>query len=362
MLKGRSRGLFVLSNRRHGPFRVSAHSTASAGRVNLVPTIDISPFLHNPRSVAGEKVVDAVRAACRKTGFFQLVGHGLPRVTQSALLNATKNFFDLDALEKAKLDARNQIGRRGYDVLASQTYHADHKPDLKEGFYIGHDVPLDDPKVQAKRFFMGPNVWPAPEVLSEELFRRPAERYFEAVHDLGLKVLGIIERSLPYGPGIFDEFTKGHTVAVLRCLHYPPVPQRSSSPQPDDKKQLGAGAHTDFGAITLLLQDDHAGLEVLDPDTNEFAAVDPSPDAFVFNVGDMLSFWTGGEYKSSVHRVINKAPTDRYSAAFFYDGAHDCPLIPLNQKPGEAGDGDCLTVEKHMIKRISESYGAGKPS
>ncbi|TQS32274.1 hypothetical protein Golomagni_07416, partial [Golovinomyces magnicellulatus] len=109
------------------------------------------------------------------------------------------------------------------------------------------------------------------------------------------------------------------------------------------KKQLGAGAHTDFGAITLLLQDENAGLEVMDPKTSEFVAVDPSPNAFVFNVGDMLSFWTGGEYKSSVHRVINKVPRDRYSAAFFYDGALDCPLVPLSDPKATTSGSDGLT-------------------
>ncbi|KAL1841249.1 hypothetical protein VTK73DRAFT_3520 [Phialemonium thermophilum] len=168
-------------------------------------------------------------------------------------------------------------------------------------------------------------------------------------------MLQLVERTLPYGRGIFDDFTRGHTVSVLRLLHYPPPP--SSHHAADGRKQLGAGAHTDFGAITLLLQDEHPGLEVLDPRTGEFAAVDPCPDTFVFNVGDMLSVWTGGEYKSSVHRVINKAAADRYSAAFFYDGALDCPLLPLDGAGAAAREGEVLTVEKHMLKRISESYG-----
>jgi isopenicillin N synthase-like dioxygenase len=322
---------------------------------SLVPTIDIASFLADPRSSAAEQVIDAVRQACRKTGFFQVVGHGIPEDLQHQLFEASRQFFALSSEEKTKLDARTTIGRRGYDVLASQAYDTDSLPDLKEGFYIGHDVPVDDPKVQARRFFMGPNVWPAPQVLSPHALREPVERYFEAIHALSLRVLSLIERTLPYGPGIFDDFTVGQTVAVLRMLHYPPAPPRDS-PLPG-KKQLGAGAHTDFGAITLLLQDDHPGLEVLDPETSEFVAVAPSPNAFVFNVGDMLSFWTGGEYKSSVHRVINKAPTDRYSAAFFYDGALDCPLIPLNGKGGAAEGEEGLTVEKHLIQRITESYG-----
>ncbi|KAI0009450.1 putative 2OG-Fe(II) oxygenase family oxidoreductase [Xylariaceae sp. FL0662B] len=327
----------------------------------LVPTIDIAAFLANPASSASQQVVTSVRQACRKTGFFQLTGHGLPEDLQRGLFSASRRFFSLRSEDKCKLDARNTIGRRGYDVLASQSYHAGKLPDLKEGFFVGHDIPTDDPKVKARRFFMGPNVWPEPRLLPRSEFRDPLEAYFQAVHALALKVLEIIERTLPYGPSFFKDFTAGHTVSVLRVLHYPPVPPLPPQNSPSEvQNQLGAGAHTDFGAITLLLQDEHSGLEVLNPETNKFVAVDPTPNALVFNVGDMLSFWTGGEYKSSVHRVINKAPTDRYSAAFFYDGALDCPLMPLNGSGSVADGSDVLTVEKHMLKRIGESYGKDK--
>jgi isopenicillin N synthase-like dioxygenase len=316
----------------------------------LVPTVDIGPFLASPDSSAARSVVDSVRRACTTSGFFQVTGHGLPENVQRELFRASKKFFDLPQEEKNKLDAKTTVGRRGYDVLASQSYHDDVLPDLKEGFYVGHDVPLDDPVVKERRFFMGPNVWPERSHLAQQDFQAPVEAYFQAVHSLALRVLELIACTLPYGPRIFDKFTEGHTVAVLRLLHYPPAPKDSS-------KQLGAGAHTDFGAITLLLQDENPGLEVLDPKSNEFVAVNPTPNAFVFNVGDMLSFWTGSEYKSSVHRVINKAPKDRYSAAFFYDGALDCLLTPLNSNGLETVGEETYTVEKHMIKRIMASYG-----
>lgn len=325
----------------------------------LVPTVNIAPFLADPESPAAQPVIRSVRQACTTSGFFQITGHGLPEELQRDLFQASQKFFALSFQEKTKLDAKTTTGRRGYDVLASQSYHADVLPDLKEGFYVGHDVPLDDPKVQARRFFMGPNVWPDGSVLAQQDFRAPVEAYFQAVHSLALKVLDLVARTLPYGSGIFDEFTVGHTVAVLRLLHYPPAPPSDSL---GGQKQLGAGAHTDFGAITLLLQDEHPGLEVLDPKMNEFMPVDPTPNAFVFNVGDMLSVWTGGEYKSSVHRVINKAPTDRYSAAFFYDGALDCPLTPFHRKGAFDEGGEILTVEKHMIRRIMESYGPSQKS
>ena len=322
---------------------------------SIVPTIDVASYLKDPSSSEAKGVVDAVRDACKKTGFFQVTGHGLSPKLQKELLAASEKFFSLGYNQKRELDARTTVGRRGYDVLASQAYDDGSFTDLKEGFYVGHNIPLYDEVVKQKRFFMGPNVWPNASILSGEEFRRPVEAYFHAIHGLSLSILKLVAATLPYGPDVFKDVTVGHTVAVLRMLHYPPMPPTQSL---EGRKQFGAGAQTDFGAITLLLQDDNPGLEVLDPETNDFVAVDPSPNAFVFNVGDMLSFWTSGEYKSSVHRVINKAPRDRYSAAFFYDGSLDCPLVPLDESNKSSGGGDVLTVEKHMIKRITESYGA----
>ncbi|OCL04023.1 putative 2OG-Fe(II) oxygenase family oxidoreductase [Glonium stellatum] len=287
----------------------------------LVPTVNIATFLADLDSPAAELVIHSVHQACTTSGFFQITGHGLPEELQRDLSQASRKFFALGFQEKTKLDAKTMIGHRGYDILASQSYHEDVLLDLEEGFCVGYDMLLNDPEVQARRFFVGPN----------REFRLPVEAYFQAIHSLALKVLDLVARTLPYGPHIFDEFTAGHTVA------------------------LGVGAHTDFGAITLLLQDGQPGFEALDPKTNYFVPVHPTPNAFVFNVGDMPSVWAGDEYKSSVHRVINKAPADRYSAAFFYDGALDCPLTPLHHKGAPDGVKEALTVEKHMIRHIMES-------
>lgn len=97
-----------------------------------VPTIDVAPYLADPRSPAAEKVIEDVRAACVATGFFQIVGHGIPRSLQRGVFEAAAQFFALPFEEKTKLDASKSIGHRGYDVLASQSYEEGVEPDLKE--------------------------------------------------------------------------------------------------------------------------------------------------------------------------------------------------------------------------------------
>jgi isopenicillin N synthase-like dioxygenase len=125
------------------------------------------------------------------------------------------------------------------------------------------------------------------------------EQYYQKMFDLSLVVLNILAATLPYGPNVFKEFIANEPVANIRLLHYPPDTS-------NDTRQLGAGAHTDFGAITLLLQDSTGGLQVFDHNAEQWVDVAPNPDAYVVNVGDMLQMWTSGRYKSGLHRVVNR--------------------------------------------------------
>lgn len=197
---------------------------------------------------------------------------------------------------------------------------------------------------------MGPNVWPSIASLAPCEFQEPCERYYLQIYELSLRILDLLAHTLPYGPHVFDDFTSNDPAAPLRVLHYPPAGKT------EGKKQFGASAHTDFGAITLLLQDENPGLEVLNQTTGKWVSIEPNQDAYVVNVGDMLSLWTGNEYKSSVHRVVNKNPTDRYSVVFFFDGNLDCSLDPLDGSPPEKK----RTVESHLLERIGQSYDTSK--
>ncbi|KAL3455580.1 Clavaminate synthase-like protein [Aspergillus heterothallicus] len=314
-----------------------------------IPTVDISAFLADPDSPEAASIIPIVRSACRSTGFFQIRGHGISRALQQSVFAGAKKFFALPYETKKALDAHSNQGLRGYDVLASQSYEDGILPDLKEGFYTGVDLPRDDPRVQAKKFLMGTNVWPEESLLPREDFAVPAEKYHAALMQLSISVLRLIERTLPYGPGIFDEFIANDPITPMRVLHYP----RARPEDAAGRTQYGASAHTDFGAITLLLQEESPGLEVLDSRTGEWVGVPPDPEVYVVNVGDMLSFWTKNEYVSSVHRVINREPGDRYSIVFFFDGNGDAKLAPMD---GSEEDNP-LTVEQHMVKRVAESYG-----
>jgi isopenicillin N synthase-like dioxygenase len=317
-----------------------------------VPTIDISPYLQDSSSDEALKVVEDVRGACTGTGFFQLVGHGIERNLQEKVFKGSEKLFSLPMEEKVKLDKGKSIGasNRGYELIGGQGLQEGALPDLKEGFYVGQDIPASDPRVQNNAFLMGPNLWPDSSLISEEVFRKPCEEYFAKIYALSLKVMDVIAAGMPYGPHVFDEFCSNEAVANIRLLHYPPD-------KSNDDRQLGAGAHTDFGAITLLLQDGIGGLQVWDDKGEKWVDVIPNPDAYVVNVGDMLQMWTSGRYKSSLHRVMNRSGKDRYSVPFFFDGNVDCVLKPLD---GSESVGKPLTVEMHMRERFGSTYGRGK--
>ncbi len=197
---------------------------------------------------------------------------------------------------------------------------------------------------------MGPNLWPEPSLLSDDVFKKPMNEYFAKMYALSLKVMDVLAAGMPYGSNIFEEFCSNDAVASIRLLHYPPD-------KSNNDKQLGAGAHTDFGAITLLLQDEIGGLQVWDGGNKIWVDVKPNRDAYVVNVGDMLQMWTGGKYRSNLHRVMNKGGSDRYSVPFFFDGNVDCVLKPLD---GSDTEGQYLTVEQHMKERFASTYGRGK--
>jgi isopenicillin N synthase-like dioxygenase len=209
-----------------------------------------------------------------------------------------------------------------------------------KGYFVGREIPGNKPPY---RPFQEANIWP-PQI-PEAQFRQPLIEYHRALSDLSFHLMRILARGLrDFDTTVFEGFCRD-PIAAVRLLHYPPHPDA------EDATLVGAGAHTDFGAITLLLQDGHSGLQVLNQFTKEWIDVPPREHAYVVNVGDMLEAWTSGAYKSNVHRVINTSGTDRYSVPFFLDGNADCVIRPLDGSVGKA-----FTVEEHMLSRYAATY------
>ncbi|KAF3769440.1 Clavaminate synthase-like protein [Cryphonectria parasitica EP155] len=119
-----------------------------------------------------------------------------------------------------------------------------------------------------------------------------------------------------------------------------------------DPRQFGSGQHTDYGGITILLQQaGQDGLEVWHAATKQWIALPAVEDKFVINLGDLIQKWTGAEYKSTLHRVINKTGAERYAVPAFWHGNLNS-TNPLNPT-----DGDTETVQQHIKKKFYKGYG-----
>ncbi|KAF2107578.1 hypothetical protein BDV96DRAFT_297086 [Lophiotrema nucula] len=307
----------------------------------IIPTVDISAYLQDPSSDAAAQVVKQIETGCRTSGFFQITHHGIPTQLRDTVLNASKTFFTLPNEEKEKYYGGPG---RGYEKIGEQVLEPGTKPELKEGYFIARNDPTRLPPYRA---FEAPNIWPTPSI-PDSTFKEPLLAYHDAVSSLARTLMDMLAHGLNLSPSIFSAFCH-EPVASVRLLHYPPHPTSK------DPNLRGAGAHTDFGAITLLLQDESSGLQVLNKESGEWIDVPPNKDAYVVNVGDMLERWTNGGYKSTVHRVINTSGTDRYSVPFFYDGNLDFVIKPLVDGDGREEE-EGFTVEQHMLERYKASY------
>ena len=273
----------------------------------MIPVIDL----------AAEPVAALARridAALAGDGFFAITGHGVPAAVTSAAFDASRRFFALAEADKRRwhIDAAN----RGFDPIGWQSLDVGQPPDLKESFYLG---------VEAH----GPNQWP--DEARVPGFRAACNAYSQAMDALARRLMRLFEIALGLPAGHFDA-TMRAPICTTRLLHYPPQPTEGEGGAVPG--QIGCGAHTDWGALTLLAQDDAGGLQVQRADGRWFD-VTPLPGAFVVNAGDMMPRWTNDRWRSAMHRVINRASgRDRWSIAYFFDLDADAVITPLDSCVG----------------------------
>ncbi|KAK1142906.1 hypothetical protein N8T08_007147 [Aspergillus melleus] len=315
------------------------------------PILDFSPF-YGDDSAAKAKLVDQIRECCLYNGFFQITNHRVPLDLQKRVMKCAQRFFELPLDEKLSIDKNKTTFNRGYELLRSQMLEVGTGPELKEGLYIGEEIPLDHPYYLQQKLNSGPNQWPA-SVSDAEEFRKTSMEYYHAVMELAKDILGILALTLHVESDYFQPLTEG-AVATMRYLHYPAQPKDQ-----DEKLNRGIGAHTDFGCVTLLLQDEVDGLQVLDVASGEWLDVQPVPGAYVINLGDLFMRMANDKYKSNIHRVINKSGRERYSIPFFFSGNPDylCECLPNCREDSEPAKYPPITVEDMVKGAYKDSYG-----
>ena len=308
-----------------------------------LPLIDLTPSF-KAGDPGAQTVARQIDAACRRHGFFYVVGHGVPPSLRDDAFDAGQRFFALPEAVKQRWHIELSGGlTRGYDPIGWQSLEAGRPADLKESFYLGRDRGPEDPLVRAGTPNHGPNLWPDEALVPG--FRSACERYAAALEVLGQHLMGLIALGLGLPRDTFEPWLV-QPMPVLRLLHYPP--QQASQVA----GQIGSGAHTDWGGLTLLAQDDRGGLQVRDAD-GQWLDATPVADSFVVNLGDMMQRWTNDLYRSNLHRVVNhRTGGDRYSMAFFYDVAYHARIeaLPTCVSPERPARHAPITAGEHIVE------------
>lgn len=271
-------------------------------------------------SGTAESQAAAIGAALASTGFFSLIGHGVPRGVFDAAFHASQRFFASSDADKALVHIGQSSHKHGFDPIGWQALDTSAPPDLKESFYLGAERAPDHPLVLEGIENQGPNQWPSEA--TNPGFQAACNTYSVHMDALARRLMALIAVALGLRSDHFERFMLDPT-CTTRLLHYPPQPASVQH------GQIGCGSHTDWGAITLLAQDDSGGLQARLPD-GQWQNIEPIPYGLVVNSGDMMQRWTNDRYLSNLHRVINKVSgRERYSIAYFFDLDHHAVIEAL---------------------------------
>ena len=325
--------------------------------MNRIPAIDLAPFLSGGDRTS---VVEAVRTACEQIGFVVVRGHGLPDTLLDRAFTQSRAFFEEPPEVKRQATPGIAGQQRGYHGLATRnlgrTLGADVPPDLRESFFLG---PIDDHRtyyadVPEAAASYAPNILPE----APAGFAATMVELYRGLERLSADLLRVFALALGLPEAWFADKIGRH-FSIMSSHHYPPL---QAQPLPG---QLRTGAHTDFGAMTILAMTDAAGgLEVRMPN-DAWVPVVARQDELVINLGDMMARWTNGRWTSTVHRVANPpvislAASRRQSIGYFMHPDYDAPIrcIPTCVVDGMAPLYPEISAGMHIREKIAQSHKA----
>jgi isopenicillin N synthase-like dioxygenase len=329
-----------------------------------VPIIDMSPFYSG--SAEGKRQVAAqVDRACRDIGFLVITGHGVAPALIERVDATSRAFFQLPLEQKEALKRPSDDQVRGYSAIGNEglSYSLGKKTpgDLKESFSIGPIDPPDDPYYNgpAAGPHFAPNLWPTqiPD------FQASWSEYFGVMSTLAADLMKLFALGLNLPENFFQDKIDRH-ISMFRVLSYP---NQLEEPEPG---QLRAGAHSDYGSLTIVRAEDKpGGLQVCNK-AGEWVTVPIAPNSFVVNIGDLMMQWTNDEWISTLHRVANppreKAGESlRQSLVFFHQPNYDAMVscLPGVLKEGQSPKYEPISSGDHLRNKfVKQTTFAGEPA
>ena len=315
-----------------------------------LPDIDIAPFLSPSTTAERESVVNALKEACTKYGAFYLSNHG---IDTDATMQKMKDFFALPEAIKKNIAVKPGGFSRGYIGMGEES--GSEALEVKEAFSYGYPWPSDK---TPENSMQGANVWPD---ISD--WQQPMEEFYSKM----VQVAEALSRAFSLCNGLPEDYLgkychDGDTISVMRLFHYLPY-RHAEGKFPEQQDRIGSSAHTDWGFLTLILQqDDCPGLQLFHD--NAWHDVNPLPGKLVVNCGDYFSLLTGGNYISPLHRVASP-DKERISGVFFYYPSFDAEIPMMGQQDyslfkNQQQDGNALDKEviaaKPFGKYIQEKW------
>ncbi|KAM0562245.1 hypothetical protein ACHAPJ_002691 [Fusarium lateritium] len=322
-----------------------------------IPLIDFSRFLSGTPSERSD-TAKAILHGFQSAGFIYLKNHPiLPNHLKHAF-DLSARFFDQPLENKMKVVWTTPEANRGYSApgrekvsefmdLRDVEKERAALPDLKESLEIGRE---DEPGF--------PNQW-LEETGNLVGFRQDTLGFFEQCRQLHVEVMKAIAVGMGLDDGFFDSFVDvGDN--TLRLLHYPAVQSDVFKTNPGTVR---AGAHSDYGSITLLFQDARGGLQVKSP-TGQFVDATPIEGTVVVNAGDLLARWSNDTIKSTIHRVVepprkeeNSYPP-RYSIAYFCNPNFKSHIeaIPGTFETEKDKKYEGINSGDYLVQRLTATY------
>ncbi|KAK7256044.1 hypothetical protein RIF29_29477 [Crotalaria pallida] len=264
---------------------------SSAGDAKLsVPVIDLKDLHNNP--ALRTEVICKIRSACSEWGFFQLINHGIQVSVLDEMIDGIRRFHEQDVEVKKEFYSRDLKKKVLY--YSNLNLFTDQAANWRDTFTFAI----------------------APDVLKQEeipaICRDIAIEYSKKVRDLGFTIFELMSEALGLNPSYLKDAKCAEAFSILG-QYYPACPEPELT--------MGTTKHTDTCFMTLLLQDQLGGLQMLHE--NQWVDVPPIHGALVVNVGDLLQLITNDKFVSVYHRVLSKNTGPRISVASFFVNAYD---------------------------------------
>lgn len=311
-----------------------------------LPVLDLSLWLAKGQS--RQHFLQQLAQASREVGFFYLTGHGIAIEQQQHILDLAKTFFALPDADKQAVQMVKSPHFRGYTRLGGELTQG--QVDQREQFDIMNEQQVLAPSAETPAWqgLVGPNQWPA----ALPMMQSTLLNWQQQLSDLTVTLLEAFAAVLQQPENAFADTVADGPYTHMKLIRYPGS---------DTAQKQGVGAHKDPGYLTLVLQDQHSGLEVLTD--KGWVGAAPLAGAFVVNIGELLELASNGYLKATLHRVVSPpAGIERLSCAFFMAAQLDAtvPLLNLPAALAAEAKGPASDPNNPLFYQVGENVLKGR--